>query len=204
MLVKDQLNRTHFFSTPPKRIISLVPSQTELLVHLGLEKYLIGVTKFCVHPKVLRKRVSIIGGTKKVNLSKIKALSPDIIIGNKEENTKEIVVSCEKIAPVWVSDIATINDALKMIGSLGFLFEAQEVANKLIATIALERDIFKEWVSKRALKKVLYLIPFKERHINEIKAHTTSKIQLVDGEYFSWYGSRLKNAFSYFKTLDLK
>jgi ABC-type Fe3+-hydroxamate transport system substrate-binding protein len=73
----------------PKRIISLVPSQTELLVDLGLRDQLVGVTKFCIHPKGLKKGKVIIGGTKNFHFDKIDVLEPDLIIGNKEENYQE-------------------------------------------------------------------------------------------------------------------
>jgi len=84
---KDQLNKEIILDEYPKRIISLVPSQTELLVDLGLEKNIVGITKFCIHPKQLLLDKTIVGGTKKVNYKKIISLQPDLIIGNKEENT---------------------------------------------------------------------------------------------------------------------
>src|SRR5438105_1939198 len=104
----DQLERKiklqHY---PPKRIVSLVPSQTELLYDLGLNEEVIGITKFCVHPEHWFRNKERIGGTKKLNIEKIKLLNPDLIIANKEENLKEQINELEKIAPVWVSDIQT-------------------------------------------------------------------------------------------------
>ena len=79
----DQLGITHTFEETPKRIISLVPSQTELLYELGLEESIIGVTKFCVHPYHFKSIKTRVGGTKKVHYEKIKLLQPDIIIANK-------------------------------------------------------------------------------------------------------------------------
>ena len=64
MKVTDQLNRTVSIPKNPKRIISLVPSQTELLVDLGLADRIVGVTKFCIHPKGLKQEKTIFGGTK--------------------------------------------------------------------------------------------------------------------------------------------
>ena len=84
----DQIGNQHTFDTVPKRIVSLVPSQTELLYDLGLEDSLVGITKFCIHPYHLKATKTIVGGTKKIKIDKIKALKPDIIICNKEENTK--------------------------------------------------------------------------------------------------------------------
>ena len=84
MIYKDQLHRELHLKSTPRRIVSLVPSQTELLVDLGLEAYIVGVTKFCVHPKHLRMSKAVVGGTKQINIDKIKALRPDIIFCNKE------------------------------------------------------------------------------------------------------------------------
>ena len=102
MLVQDQLGRNFQLKETPKRIISLVPSQTELLVDLGLREQLVGITKFCVHPVELRKEVEIVGGTKEVKLERIAQLQPDLILCNKEENTFDMVTQLEKIAPVHV------------------------------------------------------------------------------------------------------
>ncbi|MFM7857042.1 MAG: ABC transporter substrate-binding protein, partial [Flammeovirgaceae bacterium] len=109
----DQLGTQHTFETTPLRIVSLVPSQTELLYDLGLEDNIVGITKFCVHPFHFKATKSIVGGTKTIKFDKIKALQPDIIICNKEENTKEIVEELSQICPVWVTDILTIEDNLQ-------------------------------------------------------------------------------------------
>ncbi len=122
MEITDALNRKISLSGIPQRIVSLVPSQTELLVNLGLRKQIVGITKFCVHPEDLRKEKTIVGGTKQVHFDKIKALKPDIILCNKEENTQEMVLELEKIAPVWVSAISTVADCYDMILSLGHIF----------------------------------------------------------------------------------
>jgi ABC-type Fe3+-hydroxamate transport system substrate-binding protein len=254
MIIKDQINRTLFISKPPQRIVSLVPSQSVLLVDLGLQSKLVGVTKFCIHPVELRKQSAIVGGTKKVDLHKIASLQPDIIICNKEENTLDMVEACEKIAPVWVSDIVTIQDCLDMISDLGKLFQKEEKAEKMVKIIASEMEQFIQWVRIKPMQKVAYLIwkdpfmaagtdtfihqllelnhfeniltqtrypevtmeqlheadvvllssepyPFKEKHVSEIQEKTNASVQLVDGEYFSWYGSRLQDAFQYFRSL---
>jgi len=254
--MKDQLDRIFQLSKPPERIVSLVPSQTELLVDLGLRSKIVGITKFCVHPKELRKEIAVVGGTKEINLTKIKALQPDIIICNKEENTKEIVEQCAKIAPVWVSDIYTIEDSLEMILALGEIFSACKKTSEICEKIVLEAASFSEFIKEKPIKKVAYLIwknpymaagrntfindilgvnnfenilsetssrypeieiselkkadlvllssepyPFKETDVLVLKKALQTEVLLVDGEYFSWYGSRLQNAFAYFKTL---
>lgn len=261
MKVQDQLNRTIHLKETPKRIISLVPSQTELLCDLGLKSSLIGVTKFCVHPHDIKKEVTVVGGTKQINLEKIKALSPDIILCNKEENTKEIVEACELICNVHVSDIFTIEDSSELIKQYGDIFDRYKEAGGIITRINEEVDDFKGFVKNQPILKTAYFIwktPFMvagsntfinyllklnkfenvygdrerypeinldENHINKIvqvvllssepfpfkekhkrffqEKYPTSKIVLVDGEMFSWYGSRLLKAFRYFKQLRL-
>ena len=111
----DQIGNHHFFESLPIRIVSLVPSQTELLFDLGLEANIVGITKFCVHPFHIKSTKKVVGGTKKVHFEKIKLLQPDIIICNKEENTKEMVNELSKICPVWVTNIITVEDNFKMI-----------------------------------------------------------------------------------------
>src|ERR1700748_2704073 len=99
----------------PVRIVSLVPSQTELLADLGLEAETVGITKFCVHPNDWFRNKTRVGGTKSVHIDKVKALQPDLIIANKEENVQEQVEALAEVAPIWVSDIQTLEEALKMI-----------------------------------------------------------------------------------------
>ena len=240
------------------KIISLVPSLTELLVDLGLEKNIVGITKFCVHPKHLKKEKTIVGGTKQVNIDKIKELKPDIILCNKEENTKEIVDSCKEIAPTNVSDIFSIKDTIKLIKFYGDIFSKEKKAIEIINKINFLLVDFKEFISEKKFKKIVYFIwkkpwmvaanntfinhllelnnfdnifkskerypevslnelkgvdfiflssepyPFKEKHILELEKATNTKAILVDGEMFSWYGSRLVKSFSYFKKLHKK
>ena len=241
-----------------KRIISLVPSQTELLIDLGLEENIVGVTKFCIHPKHLLKTKTIVGGTKNIKVDRIKNLQPDIILCNKEENTKEIVEACQQIAFTHVSDIFTLTDSLELIYLYGSFFEKQVEAKKMINKLESKIIDFKKFIENKKSRKVAYFIwrnpwmvaasntfinhllelnkfdnvyadakrypevnikdilkkkpelillssepfPFKEKHITEIKEHTSNSTPiLVDGEYFSWYGSRLLKAFDYFKEL---
>lgn len=256
---KDQIGILHSFESSPKRIISLVPSQTELLYDLGLFEYIVGITKFCVHPKHLKSKKKIIGGTKKVNFNKIRALQPDIIICNKEENTKEMVEELRKICTVWVTNIITIEDNFKMINDFGQLFNVSEKAQILNSKLDFAFSDFKDFIKNVPIKKVAYLIwknpymaagsdnfinellklnhfknvfdsrarypeieldkiqieenpdlillssepfPFKKKHIEEIRKYTDhATILLVDGEMFSWYGSRLIKALDYFKSI---
>jgi ABC-type Fe3+-hydroxamate transport system substrate-binding protein len=124
----DQLQETMHLTGKPGRIISVVPSQTELLYSLGLENEVIGITKFCVHPEVWYHSKTRVGGTKNLNLPLIASLKPDLIIANKEENIKEQITELKKICPVWVSDVNNLSDALEMIKLLGTITGKNEKA----------------------------------------------------------------------------
>jgi iron complex transport system substrate-binding protein len=262
----DQLGNKHIFETTPKRIISLVPSQTELLCDLGLEESIIGITKFCVHPYHLKSTKKIIGGTKKVHFEKIRLLQPDIIIANKEENTIEIVEELSKICPVWVTDIITLDDNLKMIEDFGNLFNKRTEAQKWTDKINFAHKDFLHFVKDKEVQKVAYFIwanpymvaagstfinemlklnnfeniydtnpkyegrypevvvqkmriqgdpdlvllssepfPFTDEHAFELGRYTHHALTVfVDGEMFSWYGSRIVKAFTYFKKMHQK
>jgi iron complex transport system substrate-binding protein len=255
----DQIGTSHSFEIAPKRIISLVPSQTELLYDLGLEDKIIGITKFCVHPYHFKSIKKIVGGTKKVHYEKIRLLNPDIIICNKEENTKEIVEQLSEICPVWVTNILTIEDNLQMITDFGQLFNCRTEAQKWNDKLAFGLQDFKTFIKDIPFKKAAYFIwknpfmvagsdnyinellklnhftniyldkgrypeieikkmrlegdpdvvllssepyPFKEEDAFEIGRFTHhAKTVFVDGEMFSWYGTRLLKAFSYFKQM---
>lgn len=243
------------------RIICLVPSLTELLVDLGLEENIVGVTKFCVHPENLKKDKVIVGGTKNINLEKIKALKPDFILCNKEENTKEIVENCSVIATTHVSDLFTIEDVIDLIKYYATIFHCEKKATIIIDELRNTIKKFKIYIKDKSTLKVVYFIwkkpwmiaanntfinhllelnkfencfkdqnrypeiiledlelkqvdaillssepyPFKENDFSDFNNYTeNTKVVLVDGEYFSWYGSRLLNAFEYFKELREK
>lgn len=154
----DQLKKTVTIPTSPKRIISLVPSQTELLFYLGLEKEVIGITKFCIHPEHQFRSKPRIGGTKKFDFEKIKALEPDLIIGNKEENQKEQIEQLEASYPVWMSDIITFEDALEMIEQLGIITQKKEKAEQLIEQILMAYEPLRIASLNQSKPKVAYLI----------------------------------------------
>lgn len=261
MIIRDQMQREISLKKDLRRIVSLVPSQTELLYDLGLEDDLVGVTKFCVHPAHIRKSREVVGGTKEVHFDKIRELRPDIILCNKEENTQEMVAKLEEIAPVHVSDVITFGDSLELIAQYGKIFKVEHLTFRLIEKLEEARKSFQESLPKGKNLKVAYFIwrepwmvagdetfintlleingwenifkakgdrypalalkdleslepdlvllssepfPFKEKHAEEISKYFKGRIELVDGEYFSWYGSRLLSAFDYFKEIQMK
>jgi ABC-type Fe3+-hydroxamate transport system substrate-binding protein len=253
----DQLNRTIELKKAPSRIISLVPSQTELLIDLGLADNIVGITKFCIHPKDAVKSITKIGGTKNFNIEKIRSLKPDLIIANKEENEETKLKELMSEFPVWISDIKNLDQALNMIEEIGFLTEKAKKSTLLSQSISKKFLQF-ESVTKTK-KRILYLIwknpfmsvnkdtfihdmikkcgwqnvcsdytnrypsltieeminlkpdnvllssepfPFKDKHIAEIKEILPeSIITKVDGEAFSWYGSKLLASSDYFEKL---
>lgn len=258
----DATGRIVNLEKTPKRIISLVPSQTELLYDLNLEDQIVGITKFCVHPVHFKSTKEVVGGTKAVHYDKIKALNPDFILCNKEENTKEMVAELEKIAPTFVTHIQSINDSIATINVLGEIFGKRTEAANLASKIKFCLDDFTAFMQNYPLKKAAYFIwadpwmaagnktfinellklnnfenvyanragypeveikkirlegdpeyvllssepyPFKDEHAFALGRFTHHAITLfVDGEYFSWFGSRLTKAFEYFKQLQIR
>lgn len=246
--------RTVRLATPARRIVSLVPSQTELLADLGLEEEVVGITKFCVHPEPWFRNKMRVGGTKNLHLDRIRELMPDLVLANKEENDRAQVEALAAEFPVWVSDIADIPGALEMIRQVGALTGKVNDAATLVAGILAKAEALKS--NHRQARRAAYLIwrqpwmaagggtfinammelaglenvladrerypvislselramgtdlvllssepyPFRETHIDELRQELpASAIRLVDGELFSWYGSRMIKALDWLK-----
>lgn len=270
--VTDQMGRSVGVPENPSRIVSLVPSQTELLYDLGLEEEVVGITEYCVHPEHWLKEKAIVGGTKNTKLKRIDELEPDLIIGNKEENTKKKIEKLEERYPVWMSDVADIPDALSMIQELGWLTGRSEKAEALaerigegferlqastgdqstptayfiwkdpwmfagagtfidaVLSASGHRNViappFPDGVQERieagkassrypqltldeleSLDPERILLssepyPFGEEHRKELaERFPNADIRVIDGEMFSWYGSRLEKAVPYLEKL---
>lgn len=135
MIYTDQLGRQVELKSTPKRIVSVVPSQTELLHYLGLEDEVIGITKFCIHPEEWFRTKPRVGGTKQLNIQKIVALKPDLVIANKEENVQQQIEELAQNLPVWVSDVNTLHEAQEMITSVGTLVGRESKALELVETL---------------------------------------------------------------------
>lgn len=258
MQILDGVGQVFHLPHRAKRIVSVVPSQTELLAYLGLKDEVVGITKFCVHPDSWFKTKTRVGGTKKLHLERILELNPDIIFANKEENDRSEISWLKARVPVYVSDIVQVNDALKMIRDVGVICGKADRAEELIRDIRHEQEVFK--VPTGIYGSSLYLIwkdpymtvssntfihhmmeaagfenaldgffegrypvleladiialqpkfiflssepyPFGMREVNQLREILPdSKVVLVDGEMFSWYGPRMKEAFGYLSTL---
>ena len=251
----DMMNREVGIPFPPQRIISLVPSQTELLYDLDLEDRVVGQTLFCIHPSEMHAVKPRIGGTKKINVEKIRDLQPDLIIGNKEENEQKQIEELMKEFPVWMSDIKNLDDSFEMIKRVGQITDTEAKANSLALQIYFsfqniiahnpKRAAYFIWrnpwmvaASNTFIDDMMQRInlvnvfsqsdarypevhlnelnasgaeivllssepyPFSEKHIAELQLQLPNAcILLVDGELFSWYGSRLQKSAQYFTSL---
>lgn len=251
------MNREIEYLFPPLGVVSLVPSQTELLYYLGLDKEVVGQTLFCIHPASQHLSKPRVGGTKKLSIDKIKELNPDLIIGNKEENSKEQIEELERFFPVWMSNVKTFDEALDMIAKLGSIVSRISDAHKLVKQLTerfekLEKDLagkeklkaaYLIWdnprmaagrntfiddmlnragfenvvtnederyplIDKDKLQETDWILlssepfPFEKKHLEDLKRQFPQKeIRLVDGELFSWYGSRMLKAPEYFWSL---
>lgn len=253
----DQMGREVSIGCPPRRIVSLVPSQTELLYDLGLDTEIVGITKFCIHPHHWFRNKVRVGGTKNFSIEKIMQLQPDLVIGNKEENTREGIEILEKNVPLWMSDVNNLSDALFMIQTVGKIthktHEAARLAEKIqMGVVALPkpsgtlRVLYLIWQTplmaaghqtfindmltnvcgftnalppsltrypeltasflQTCQPDVVFLssepYPFKQNHVSAIQELVpNSLVVLVNGEMFSWYGSRLLQSVTYFQQL---
>lgn len=256
MICTDDLGKEINISNyPPQKIISVVPSLTELLFDLGLKEQIVGITKFCIFPDELFRSKPRIGGTKNLNIDKIIALQPDLILANKEENQKEDIEKLSARFPTYVTDIKTLEDAIEKIDIIGQLTNTKAIGEGIIQSILSRFSSLKEFKIK---PKVAYMIwkspimvaggdtyindmleragfenafkhlsrypiveearlgdtqidyvflssepfPFKKRHLDYFEGIIPyAKATLVDGTMFSWYGSRLSMAASYFVNL---
>ena len=156
MIFTDQLyQKITVRQFPPRRIVSLVPSQTELLFYLGLEEEVVGITKFCVRPNSWFLEKTRIGGTKNVDIEVIRRLQPDLIIANKEENSQSQINELSKEFSVWVSDVKTLPDALQMITQIGQITNKTLIANELSDKI---EKYFKDISVPPSMRSAAYFI----------------------------------------------
>lgn len=254
-IVTDQTGATLTLTRQPERIVSLVPSQTELLYDLGLADRVVGITKFCVHPESWFRSKPRVGGTKSLHIDLVRQLSPDLILANQEENDKQQVGALRNFCPVWTSRVTHMTDALHMIRQVGSLTDTGDAARKLAGDIqhafsqltvtspavpaayliwrnpymTVGGDTFiHDMMSRAGFRNVFedrnrypeitidmirnsgarWLLlssepyPFNPEHAAELKIALPGLHCIpVDGELFSWYGSRMQYAPAYFRAL---
>lgn len=250
----DQLERKIELRDVPRRIVSLCPSLTETLYALGLDKEVVGRTRFCIHPGDRVKQAVRVGGTKEIKFDRLHQLQPDLIIAEKEENTREMVAELDQHYPVWVANVKDESSALEMILSLGKLTgktkEGTALTNRIVASwkdlpqiTQSSKALYFIWqnpimsvgagtfidavLGRLGFENILsslgkdryptlepseiaglnpdYILlssepyPFEEKHIAYFQSLCPhAKVMCVDGEMFSWYGSRMELAAPYF------
>jgi ABC-type Fe3+-hydroxamate transport system substrate-binding protein len=224
---------------------------------LGLENEVVAITKFCIHPHEWFRTKIHIGGTKRLNLQKIKELGPDLILANKEENNKKEIEELANDFPVWISDVNGLASAYYMIKQVGKIVGRSKKAEEVLVQM---QSCFEKYANNNTASKprTAYLIwkdpymtiggdtfihqmleyagfqniffdktrypeikisdlitsqcqvlllssepyPFRQKHIDELQSLLPdTRILLVDGELFSWYGSRMLQAPAYFNKL---
>lgn len=264
--IKNQIaNKVHLRHIS-QRIVSLVPSVTELLHDLGLENQVVGITKFCTKPMRWRVQKTTVGGTKNIDIERIRQLNPTMIFAAREENVKEQIESLAQDFPIYICDIKKWEDALEMMGNIGAITGTSTQAASICGQVRNAVSSLQSFPTNNK-PTVCYLIwrkpymtvggdtyisdmlelcgfqnvfsdtlrypvveleqiaasqcdfvflstepyPFREKHFGEMKSELeyltktqklfSAEIMLVDGEMFSWYGSRLLPAVAYFKRL---
>lgn len=225
----------------PQRIVSLVPSLTEFLFDIGLENEVVGVTRFCIHPKQAMEKCAVIGGTKDPNIEKIRTLQPTLIIANKEENVESHIRECEEFCDVLVTDISCIASSFSELRRISMSTFREVETEKML----INAQSFLDEIPNFPILKVAYFIwrkpwmvsggdtfisdvlrifhlenvfshkirypdislsevkdadvillssepyAFKQKHECDFReAGVLAPVHLVDGEWFSWYGSR--------------
>jgi ABC-type Fe3+-hydroxamate transport system substrate-binding protein len=225
------------------RIVSAVPSLTEYLYSLGLEEEVLGITKFCVHPKKWFQTKQRVGGTKNISIEKTLALQPHVIIASKEENIEVQMLALAEHCTVILTNISTVENSFEQLTALANALKKQVEGQKIVQAI---QQKIKEYTNTKkgtalyCIWKDPYLFagkdtyihsmmqvcgysnivetnrypeinmgdiqklapqhlllssepyPFAQKHIDELKhLLPNTNIELVDGELYSWYGSRI-------------
>jgi len=255
MILTDAIGQAHA-RAPDARIVSLVPSITELLCDLGLASQLVGRTGFCIHPADTVRAIAKVGGTKDVNLDKLRRLAPTHVVVNIDENEKPTVDEIARFVPhVVVTHPNAPRDNLDLVRLMGGIFGRDSEAERWCADFEAELArlraqpkqprhvlycIWKDpWMSvspetyiARMLAELGWTVPdlgaarypsfawtaallngidevllstepyrFTEEHTRGLAAQLGKPVRLVDGEMFSWYGSRALQGLRYLQAL---
>ena len=149
--LRDDRGRRYRFASPPRRVVSLVPSDTYSLVRLGVGDRLIGRSRYCVAPVGLVESVEIVGGTKDADVERIIALAPDVVIANQEENTKSDVEQLEAAGlRVLVSFPRTVSAGLAHLARLAVLFGGAAELPAAKAVIKEAYEVHRDACARRA------------------------------------------------------
>ena len=144
---------------PPRRIVSLIPSTTETLCALGLADALVGITVYCREPAALLRDKTRIGGEKDPDLEKIRALTPDLVVANVEENRAEDVATLRAWGiPVWVTYPRTVAEGIGLVRELGAVTGTAQRASEIAGELAELYAATRARVERRPAVAVFYAI----------------------------------------------
>ncbi|MBI1737609.1 MAG: cobalamin-binding protein [Candidatus Rokubacteria bacterium] len=144
---------------PPRRIVCLIPSTTELLCHLGVADAIVGISAYCVEPRDVVRTKRKVGGEKNPDLDAIRALAPDLVIANKEENVREHVETLRGWGlPVWVTYPRTVTDTIALVREIGAVTGTAARADALAAELEIRREEVRAVVAGRPPARVFYPI----------------------------------------------
>ncbi len=156
--VTDPLGHTVTLPGPPKRIVSLVPSVTEILFAIGAQDLLVGVTDFCDHPAEASKKRSV-GGMLAPSLETVVALKPDLVVVTPAGNREETFVQLERLKlPVYRVNPSSVADVLDLIARLGSLSGREKAAEQLVASLDRRVKLVADRVARLPRPRVLYVI----------------------------------------------
>ena len=156
--VTDQTGRRIELAGPPERIVSLVPSVTEIVFTIGAQDRLAGVTDFCNFPAAARKKPRV-GGMIAPNLESIVALRPDLVVATTEGNRQETFNQLAALGiPVYLVSPATVDDVLELIARLGRLTDRAAAADRLVGQLRARIQAVSARVAGRPRPRVLYVL----------------------------------------------
>ena len=146
--VADVLGRVHRFDRPPARVVSLVPSLTETLFDIGAGGAVAGITDFCLYPENAVAHLPRLGGTKNPRTCAIRALDPDLVYLNVEENLARDAEEIEQFAPVFATEPKSVAGVIELLGTLGRIHARDDAAGEWSERIAREVELAR--VARRA------------------------------------------------------
>ncbi|MEQ8232210.1 MAG: helical backbone metal receptor [Gammaproteobacteria bacterium] len=158
-MLTDAIGQDHARAGNDARIVSLVPSVTELLFALDLGAQVVGRTGFCIHPREAVRRVRKLGGTKDVDLEGIRGLAPSHVIVNIDENERPTFEAlCEFVPHVVVTHPNAPEDNLALYALIGGIFGREPAAAMLSGRLRTRLDKLRARRAGRPSRRVVYLI----------------------------------------------
>ena len=178
---RDMLGRDVTLAAPPRRIVSLVPSVTEILFALNAESLLVGVTDFCDFPPKARHRPRV-GGMVAPSLESIVALRPDLVIATNEWTREDTFTQLSRVGiPVYLVAAHHVGDATALMRRLGTLTGREKTAEPLVAGLEQRIEAVKKAVLPLGRPSVLYVLWPEPLIVPGREAIVTELIQLAGG-----------------------